>query len=225
MQLDSVLKDTPDADVAALLARVARLRSIPCAQCARPLCGHQAIFSIALGFADAPLCIACLAHGLGWPMATLRNHLSQHVEHRICYKAAWQQENQYEGFAVDQQLPPCLDLSTSVQPIDVGDRDRTITPRLGAPSTGSGPPERESTGTTAQATSPSDAHWDAGDLGCGDLVLSLRMRLKALPPRTEFRLRATDPGAREDIPAWCRLTGHRLLEARPPEFLIERKDD
>ena len=69
-----------------------------------------------------------------------------------------------------------------------------------------------------------DASWDAGDLGCGELVILLRERLLALPPAAHLLLIATDPGARHDIPAWCRLTGHGLLQAEPPRFLIRRKD-
>ena len=68
-----------------------------------------------------------------------------------------------------------------------------------------------------------DGAWDAGDLGCGELVIELFLRLRALPSGARFRLTATDPGAIHDIPAWCRLTGHRLLRAEPPTFLIERK--
>lgn len=65
--------------------------------------------------------------------------------------------------------------------------------------------------------------WDAGDMGCGELILELRMRLAALSPGVVFKLTARDPGVPEDLPAWCRMTGHRLLRASPPEYLIERK--
>jgi tRNA 2-thiouridine synthesizing protein A len=68
-----------------------------------------------------------------------------------------------------------------------------------------------------------DAEWDAGDMGCGDLVLELRMRMKSMPSRQIFRLHATNPGAKEDIPSWCRLTGNALLEAAPPIYLIRKK--
>jgi tRNA 2-thiouridine synthesizing protein A len=70
-----------------------------------------------------------------------------------------------------------------------------------------------------------DASWDAGDLGCGELVIDLRQRVKKLRPRQMFHLVATDPGAIEDIPAWCRLTGHALKQAEHPNYLIQRKDD
>ncbi|HEY7518678.1 MAG TPA: sulfurtransferase TusA family protein [Methylomirabilota bacterium] len=69
-----------------------------------------------------------------------------------------------------------------------------------------------------------DAAWDAGDLGCGDLVLQLRFRMDALPPGAVLRLVALDPGARADVPAWCRLTGHALMTAEHPVYLIRRKE-
>jgi tRNA 2-thiouridine synthesizing protein A len=69
-----------------------------------------------------------------------------------------------------------------------------------------------------------DAQWDAGDLGCGDLVLALRQRLEAMPSGHVLKLTALDPGAPADIPAWCRLTGHALLAAEPPVYLIRRKE-
>jgi tRNA 2-thiouridine synthesizing protein A len=69
-----------------------------------------------------------------------------------------------------------------------------------------------------------DATWDAGDLGCGDLVLQLRFRMDGLPPGTVLQLIARDPGAPADLPAWCRLTGHALLAADHPVYLIRRKE-
>lgn len=67
------------------------------------------------------------------------------------------------------------------------------------------------------------AEWDAGMLGCGELVIELRTRFVALPAGALFRLIARDPGVPEDLPAWCRLTGHRLVSAEPPVFLLQRK--
>jgi tRNA 2-thiouridine synthesizing protein A len=70
-----------------------------------------------------------------------------------------------------------------------------------------------------------DGEWNAGDLGCGELLMLLNPRVKALPPGGLFRLIARDPGAPEDLPAWCRLTGHRLVSAHHPEYWIERKEN
>ena len=69
-----------------------------------------------------------------------------------------------------------------------------------------------------------DAEWDAGDTGCGDLVLELRQRVMALAPGAVFKLVAHDPGAPADLPAWCRMTGHTLLSATHPVYFIRRKE-
>ena len=62
-----------------------------------------------------------------------------------------------------------------------------------------------------------DDEWDAGDLGCGELVIHLRTRLRAMPGKV-LRLIARDPGAPADIPAYCRMTGHQLLSEDPAAF-------
>ena len=75
------------------------------------------------------------------------------------------------------------------------------------------------------ATPPhADLVWDADDLACGDLILQLRGRMEAMSPGQVLRLIARDPGAPEDLPAWCRLTGHTLLSATPPVYMIRRKE-
>ena len=68
-----------------------------------------------------------------------------------------------------------------------------------------------------------DAEWNAGDLGCGDLVLELMMRMKTMAPGQMMKLVALDPGAPADIPAWCRMTGHTLVSTEPPVYFIRRK--
>lgn len=70
-----------------------------------------------------------------------------------------------------------------------------------------------------------DVIWDAGDMACGELVGELRRRVRQMQPRQTMHLIAHDPGARMDIRAWCRITGHPLVQADPPNFLIERKED
>jgi tRNA 2-thiouridine synthesizing protein A len=72
---------------------------------------------------------------------------------------------------------------------------------------------------------PSASEWDAGDMGCGELVLQLRLRLKPMRPGQILKLTARDPGAPADLPAWCRLTGHHLMYADHPTYLIRRKED
>jgi tRNA 2-thiouridine synthesizing protein A len=69
-----------------------------------------------------------------------------------------------------------------------------------------------------------DVEWDAGDLGCGELVLELRTRMSAMRAGRVLRLIARDVGARHDIPSWCRMTGHTLVSQEHPVYLIRRKE-
>lgn len=64
--------------------------------------------------------------------------------------------------------------------------------------------------------------WDAGDRGCGELVLELRMRMAAMAPGHVLQLVTSDPGAPADIPAWCRMTSNTLLRDEHPVYYIKR---
>jgi tRNA 2-thiouridine synthesizing protein A len=78
----------------------------------------------------------------------------------------------------------------------------------------------------AIAAAPSagfDREWDAGSLGCGELVMDLRARLGAMQPGQVLKLTARDSGAPEDLPAWCRQTGNRLVGMDAPCYWILRK--
>ena len=55
-----------------------------------------------------------------------------------------------------------------------------------------------------------DEQWDAGDMGCGDLVLELRGKLRAMPGKV-LKVIARDPGAPSDLPAWCGMTKDTLV--------------
>jgi tRNA 2-thiouridine synthesizing protein A len=74
-----------------------------------------------------------------------------------------------------------------------------------------------------ESVSP-DHEWDAGDMGCGELVFHLSIRLKPMRPGQLLKLTARDLGVPEDLPAWCRLTGHHLTYADHPIYLIRRKE-
>lgn len=67
--------------------------------------------------------------------------------------------------------------------------------------------------------------WDAGDTGCGQLVVELRRRLRAMEPGQRLELITRDAGAAVDLPAWCRMTGHHLESANHPVYVIRRKAD
>ncbi|OYX67919.1 MAG: SirA domain-containing protein [Rhizobiales bacterium 32-66-11] len=68
--------------------------------------------------------------------------------------------------------------------------------------------------------------WDAGHMGCGELVMLLRIRLKAMPGRV-LEVIAHDTGAPEDLPAWCRMTRNELIrhDSETHSFLIRSRLD
>jgi tRNA 2-thiouridine synthesizing protein A len=69
---------------------------------------------------------------------------------------------------------------------------------------------------------PAD-EWDAGHMGCGEVIILLRLRMQKLNPGDVLKLTSQDLGAPEDLPAWCRLTSRRLLRAEHPHYWIEAK--
>jgi tRNA 2-thiouridine synthesizing protein A len=77
------------------------------------------------------------------------------------------------------------------------------------------------------ASDPVGCHnaWDAGDLACGPMLLALKSRLERLAPGQVFRLVTRDEGAPVDLPAWCRLTGHTLIDVSHPVYHLARRED
>ena len=56
---------------------------------------------------------------------------------------------------------------------------------------------------------------------CATLTPAIRSRLREMQGGQVLEVRVDDPGAREDIAAWCRLAGHELLavvEAEPHQL-------
>lgn len=76
---------------------------------------------------------------------------------------------------------------------------------------------------TTNSRYPIDDAWDAGDRGCGEVIIELKLRLRDLAPGSYFHLRVQDLGAPEDLPAWCRMTGHQLVHAQHPDYIIQHK--
>ncbi len=65
--------------------------------------------------------------------------------------------------------------------------------------------------------------WDFGEMGCGELVMELKFRLREANAGDVVKVIATDSGAKEDLPAWCKLTGHTLVDAKHPNYFIKKK--
>ena len=53
---------------------------------------------------------------------------------------------------------------------------------------------------------------DARGLRCPLPVIRLAAAARDAPAGTRITVLATDPAARHDVPAWCRMRGHELLE-------------
>ncbi|TDY03851.1 sulfurtransferase TusA family protein [Thiohalophilus thiocyanatoxydans] len=53
---------------------------------------------------------------------------------------------------------------------------------------------------------------DARRLLCPMPVIRVQDALAALAPGEILEVTCTDPGALNDIPAWCRINGHRVLD-------------
>lgn len=64
---------------------------------------------------------------------------------------------------------------------------------------------------------------DARRLLCPLPVIRTQNAMKALSPGDTLVVTATDPGVLQDIPAWCRINGHRVLDSRREggEVIIE----
>ncbi len=56
-------------------------------------------------------------------------------------------------------------------------------------------------------------HLDARNLLCPMPVIRTQDRVAELAPGDRLEVRCTDPGALNDIPAWCRINGHRVVES------------
>lgn len=203
---DLDLHDDDQTVAIALLQDLDRLTGNACVGCARPVCGHEALFSIALGFKNAPRCLTCLANGLQSKPEELWDQFTEFLQHRDCYRQAWKAACDREIRLGSQQ--PCCRWSALKSAA-------AVSPLGSEQSLQSGPAPLEAVAD----------HWNAGEMACGDLVFALRVRLNALPPGAVLKVTALDAAAPLDLPAWCRLTGNPLLHGEHPDYFIRRKDN
>ena len=70
---------------------------------------------------------------------------------------------------------------------------------------------------------------DARRLFCPLPVIRLQNSINKNPPGTRVRIVSTDPGSMSDIPTWCRINGHQVLESveqdREFVFLVQKGDE
>jgi tRNA 2-thiouridine synthesizing protein A len=178
------------ATAKAIIREIAQQRDARCPDCSTPLGSHQLLMNIALGFKDAPRCVACLATALDRDVQDFRDYLVSYLQQRDCYRVAWAWADREEGM---QPIPAATNAPLQFLETEAGVPNHA-------------------------------AEWDAGDMGCGELVLELRLRLQTMQAGQIMKLCARDPGAPEDLPAWCRLTGHILSRAEHPNYWIKRKE-
>jgi tRNA 2-thiouridine synthesizing protein A len=70
---------------------------------------------------------------------------------------------------------------------------------------------------------------DARRLLCPMPVIRLQDCLEKQLEGVEVRITCTDPGTLSDIPTWCRINGHRVLETEQMDheyiFLVQKGND
>ena len=68
-------------------------------------------------------------------------------------------------------------------------------------------------------------HLDVRNLLCPMPVIRTQNRVADLAPGDELEVLCTDPGALTDIPAWCRIEGHAVVQSgeRNGEFFVRLK--
>ena len=66
-----------------------------------------------------------------------------------------------------------------------------------------------------------DFELDAQRLMCPMPVIRTQDRIKELNPGDHLKVICTDPGAKNDIPAWCRINGHQVDEIIERDGSIE----
>jgi tRNA 2-thiouridine synthesizing protein A len=164
--------------------------------CGQALIGHDAVLSLLLGHKAFPRCLPCLAEFMGEEPGAFVQRSLAHLGRLDCYRAGWEY--------ADRRL------STNGQ-----ERPAYL------PQGGCSDPSRVETFRAPALVA--DGTWDAGDMGCGDLVLELRTRLAELEPGAVLAVHATDPGAPEDLPAWCRITKNELVRFEHPHYWIQRR--
>ncbi len=61
----------------------------------------------------------------------------------------------------------------------------------------------------------SEQHLDARRLLCPMPVIRVQDAIAKLAAGDLLHVSCTDPGALHDVPAWCRVHGHRVVTAEP----------
>jgi tRNA 2-thiouridine synthesizing protein A len=186
--IPAIDSDEIENDDSRPLRELDRLAGGACSDCRVTYSSREAVFSIVLGFKNAPRCLPCLSQRLARDADELRGQLVAHIHRRDCFLRAWREAERRDAAipADTNRASEASELPTNIVP------------------------------TVAN-------EWDAGDMGCGELVMALRLRMNDLSAGAILKVTATDPAAPEDLPAWCRMSGHTLVAMHHPNYFIRRK--
>jgi len=55
---------------------------------------------------------------------------------------------------------------------------------------------------------------------CPMPVIKVQDKVNTLSPGDMLEVVCTDPGALNDVPAWCRINGHKVIEAKQSDDLV-----
>ena len=70
---------------------------------------------------------------------------------------------------------------------------------------------------------------DARRLFCPLPVIRLQNCINQQAPGTQVRIVSTDPGSLNDIPTWCRINGHEVLQSQEQDkeyvFLVQKGEN
>lgn len=61
---------------------------------------------------------------------------------------------------------------------------------------------------------------DARRLLCPMPVIKVQNKVNELEAGDTLQVTCTDPGALNDVPAWCRINGHKVLDSQRNDDLI-----
>ncbi len=61
---------------------------------------------------------------------------------------------------------------------------------------------------------------NARNLMCPLPVIRAQDQIATMQPGEKLRVVCTDPGALNDIPAWCRINGHKVLETQQDDYEV-----
>jgi tRNA 2-thiouridine synthesizing protein A len=69
-----------------------------------------------------------------------------------------------------------------------------------------------------------DKFYDAGDKGCAfGPIDEIAAMMRQMQPGQTLEVHATDQTVPVDLTAWCRMTGHQLIEQQDGHYLIQHK--